>query len=267
MCREKLSSPSPFRLSHHNSNMSSSIQPVHVHFPALLEQPPIDRVRKVRLAQVAPWPFFMYVRLSMKKTYAKRGLVYPKLAQSKGSGDRMHSPDLFWGNRRVSAAPSGPEPRESVPRGMVHLSKVLVNLHRTSVPPSQPLQVSASPPPLTLTFRFFLGGYKALTNSFQLVKFTSGIPALSIWIRTRFEDLAGASGSSSERASSPLFRFVGVGGPSEGSRYTPAIEDDDCLFATSSPPFLSTPVSSYSSGTSTSGRDSENSSVASDVGI
>ena len=164
MCREKLSSPSPFRLSHHNSNMSSSIQPVHVHFPALLEQPPIDRVRKVRLAQVAPWPFFMYVRLSMKKTYAKRGLVYPKLAQSKGSGDRMHSPDLFWGNRRVSAAPSGPEPRESVPRGMVHLSKVLVNLHRTSVPPSQPLQVSASPPSLS-PFVFFGG----VTSTHQLV--------------------------------------------------------------------------------------------------
>src|SRR5260221_12745775 len=99
----------------------SSIQPVHVHFPALLEQPPIDRVSKVRLAQVAPWPSLMYMRLSMKKTYTKRGLVYPKLAQSKGSGDRMHTPDLFWGSRRVSAAPSRPEPRGSVPRGMLHL--------------------------------------------------------------------------------------------------------------------------------------------------
>lgn len=63
-------------------------------FPALLEQPPVDRVRK-------------------------RGLVYPKLAQSKGStsGDRMNSPDLFWGSRRVSAALPGPDPREAVPRG------------------------------------------------------------------------------------------------------------------------------------------------------
>ena len=32
----------------------SSIQPVHVRFPALLEQPPVDRVRKVRRAQLAP---------------------------------------------------------------------------------------------------------------------------------------------------------------------------------------------------------------------
>jgi len=195
----------------------SSIQPVHVHFPALLEQPPIDRVRKVRLAQVAPWPSLMYMRLSMKKTYAKRGLVYPKLAQSKGSGDRMHSPDLFWGSRRVSAVPSRPGPRASVPpRGMIHLSK---------------------PDKL----------------------------ASSIRSRTRFEDLAG--GPSSEHASPPLLRFVGVGGPLAGSRYPPAIEDDAGLFAPSSPPFLSRPISSYSSGTSTSGRDSENSSVAFDVGI
>lgn len=33
----------------------SSIQPIfHVHFPALLEQPPVDRVRKVRLVRLAP---------------------------------------------------------------------------------------------------------------------------------------------------------------------------------------------------------------------
>jgi hypothetical protein len=32
----------------------SSIQPVNVRFPALLEQPPVDRVRKVRRAQLAP---------------------------------------------------------------------------------------------------------------------------------------------------------------------------------------------------------------------
>ena len=257
----------------------SSIQPVHVHFPALLEQPPIDRVRKVRLAQVAPWPFLMYMRLLMKKTYAKRGLVYPKLAQSKGSGDRMHSPDLFWGSRRVSAAPSRPEPRELVPRGIFHLSKVLVNLHPGRPnPPTNPFPLLL--PPLlhycTRLSPFLFFGYNmnssahrlsSFLSSFQAVKPASGIHALSIRNWTRFEDLAGPSGSSSERASSPLFRFVGVGGPSEGSRYTPAIEGDDGLFATSSPPFLSTPISSYSSGTSTSGRNSENSSVAFDVGI
>ena len=142
MCREQKKKPPPIvaisiSLSHHIFSKMSSIQPVHVHFPALLEQPPIDRVRKVRLATAAPWPFFMYVRLSTKKTYAKRGLVYPKLAQSKGSGDRMHSPDLFWGSRRVSAVLSGPEPGVSVPRGMVHLSKVLVNLQ--DVPAPKPL--------------------------------------------------------------------------------------------------------------------------------
>ena len=141
--------------------MSSSIQPVHVHFPALLEQPPVDRVRKVRLAQVAPWPFFMYVRLSTKKTHAKRGLVYPKLAQSKGSGDRMHTPDLFWGSRRVSAAPSGPEPRASVPRGMVHLSKVLVNLQ--DVPPL-PNPFPLPPPPPLLSPFVFLGGVTISTS-------------------------------------------------------------------------------------------------------
>ncbi|KAH9178750.1 hypothetical protein EDB89DRAFT_976657 [Lactarius sanguifluus] len=76
-----------------------SIQSVHVHFPALLEQPPVGRVRK-------------------------RGVVYPKLAQSKGSGDRMHSPDLFWGSsRQVSGAISSePESKDAVPRRTIHLS-------------------------------------------------------------------------------------------------------------------------------------------------
>ena len=70
--------------------------------------------------------------------------------------------------------------------------------------------------------------------------------------------------------------FVGVGGPLDammrgstgsGSRCTPAIEVDDGLFGVPSsahfPHCPSTPNSSYSSetGTSTSGRDSENSSV------
>jgi len=50
----------------------SSIQPVHVHFPALLQQPPIDRVRKVRVAQAAPVTVFYVMRLSMKKTLQAR---------------------------------------------------------------------------------------------------------------------------------------------------------------------------------------------------
>ncbi|KAI0257171.1 hypothetical protein BJV78DRAFT_15927 [Lactifluus subvellereus] len=89
-----MSSLSPFAMS-----SMSSIQSVRVHFPALLEQPPVDRVRK-------------------------RGLVYPKLAQSKGSGDRMHSTDLFWGCRKVSAAAtiSEPEPKGVVPRGTIDLA-------------------------------------------------------------------------------------------------------------------------------------------------
>ncbi|KAF8481982.1 hypothetical protein DFH94DRAFT_416506 [Russula ochroleuca] len=175
----------------------SSIQPVHVHFPALLLQPPVDRVRK-------------------------RGLVYPKLAQSRGSGDRMHSPDLFWGSRRVSAAPSGPEPRKAVPRGSIHLPK-----------------------PATV----------------------SGILRLFIPDRTCFEPRY-VSTSSSEHISPLLFGFVGVGGPLDASsRCTPAIEvDGGGSFVPSSPPYPSTPISSYSSGTSTSGRDSENSSVVFDVG-
>ena len=73
-------------------------------------------------------------------------MVYPKLAQSKGSGDRMYSPDLFWGGRKVSAAPSpsaGPGPRESVPqaRGMAHLSKVLC-CKLTRRPPVSPSPLS-----------------------------------------------------------------------------------------------------------------------------
>jgi len=69
----------------------SACVPVHVHFPALLEQPPVGRVRK-------------------------RGLVYPKLAQSKGSGDRMLSPDLFWGSQPVSGATFEPESKDTAPR-------------------------------------------------------------------------------------------------------------------------------------------------------
>jgi len=181
----------------------SSIQPVfHVHFPALLEQPPVDRVRK-------------------------RGLVYPKLAQSKGSGDRMHSPDLFWGSRRVSAAPSGPGPRgTAVPRGMIHL---------LSKSPLQPAAADAQAQART--------------------------PALTILTRTCAERLVRSP--SSEYASLPLLGFVGVGGP------LAAIEVDGGLFFVPiSPRFISTPISSYSGTTSTSsGRDSEKSSVTFGVGI
>ncbi|KAI0001658.1 hypothetical protein BJV77DRAFT_7277 [Russula vinacea] len=194
MCCKRIASLSPFA----NSSMSS-IQPVHVHFPALLLQPPVDRVRK-------------------------RGLVYPKLAQSKGSGDRMHSPDLFWGTRRVSAAPSGPEPREAVPRERIHLAKPAV---------------------------------------------VSKILTLFIRDRTCFEPRYVGTSASSEHVSPLLFGFVGVGGPLDASsRCTPVIEKvDGGSFVSSSPPYPSTPISSYSSGTSTSGRDSENSSVVFNVGI
>ena len=34
-------------------SLMPSIQSVHVHFPALLAQPPVDRVRKVSLVQLA----------------------------------------------------------------------------------------------------------------------------------------------------------------------------------------------------------------------
>lgn len=50
----------------------------------------------------------------------------------------MHSPDLFWGSRRVSAAPSGPEPREAVPRGSLRLPKVQYCDH-LAVPNAKPL--------------------------------------------------------------------------------------------------------------------------------
>jgi hypothetical protein len=94
----------------------------------------------------------------------------------------------------------------------------------------------------------------------------SGILAYPIRsnLKTRFEGLA-VTKPSSEHATSPLFRFVGVRGPLDSSRYKPGIEDDDGF--PPSPPFLSTPISSYSSGTPTSGRNSENSSVVFDKGI
>ena len=102
-----------------------SIQSAHVHFPALLEQPPIDRVRKVSLAQLAQ-RYVTYTYLFKKINHGKRGLVYPKLAQSKGSGDRMLSSDLFWGSRQVSAATSEPESKAAAPRRKIQISsKVL----------------------------------------------------------------------------------------------------------------------------------------------
>jgi len=214
----------------------SSIQPVHVHFPALLEQPPADRVRK-------------------------RGLVYPKLAQSKGSGDRMNSPDLFWGSRRVSAAPPGPDPREAVPRGRsIHLPKPAVTLSGI----------------LTLCIR-----YKTRRRTLRCSEFE---PRYYYYMDTSAE----SSTTRSRRRPPPrsgAYRvirslgcnwFVGVGGGpldammrgTGSSRCTPAIEevdDSDGLFGVPSsahfPHFPSRPISSYSSGTSTSGRDSENSSV------
>jgi hypothetical protein len=78
-----------------------------------------------------PW---CYVHtLINEKNAAKRGLVYPKLAQSKGSGDRMHSTDLFWGSRKVSAAGiSEPEPKGVVvPRAAIDLANVSYPVHMT----------------------------------------------------------------------------------------------------------------------------------------
>jgi hypothetical protein len=62
-CREEISSLSPFAKSHPSM---SSIQPVHVHFPALLQQPPIDRVRKVRVAQAAPLQYLCHALINEK---------------------------------------------------------------------------------------------------------------------------------------------------------------------------------------------------------
>lgn len=174
---------------------------VHVHFPALLEQPPVGRVRK-------------------------RGLVYPKLAQSKGSGDRiMHSPDLFWGNRRVSqSAASATESKDAVP---IHLS---------------------SKPALPET------GFFAFVRN-----------------RRRFDWLIGGKLSPPSHASSSSPHFgLGFGGPLHARRCNaPVIEDArPSVPPTSRPVFLlSTPVSSYSSGTSASSRGSGNSSVSVAFGV
>ncbi|KAH9982862.1 hypothetical protein BGW80DRAFT_48969 [Lactifluus volemus] len=46
----------------------SSIQSIHVHFPALLEQPPVDRVRKVRLAQMAPTSCYVHTLINEKNS-------------------------------------------------------------------------------------------------------------------------------------------------------------------------------------------------------
>jgi hypothetical protein len=103
-----------------------------------------------------------------------------------------------------------------------------------------------------------------LQSPLQHADADAGTPALTILARTCAERLV-RSTPSSEYASLPLFGFVGVGGP------LAAIEVDGGLFVPLtgiSPRFISTPISSYS-GTSTSGRDSENSysAVAFGVGI
>ncbi|KAH9049363.1 hypothetical protein EDB84DRAFT_1116270 [Lactarius hengduanensis] len=202
-----------------------SIQSVHVHFPALLEQPPVGRVRKVSLAQLAP----RYVTYSLSTTitiiHGKRGVVYPKLAQSKGSGDRMHSPDLFWGSRQVSAAISEPESKDAVPKRTIHLS----------------------PKPALPETAF-------------------------VRVRKCFDLLTGVK-LSSEHAPSPsspqLFGF-GLGGSLHARRCNAPVNEDGGPFVPSSPRpvfLFSTPVSSYSSGTSAASRGSGNSSVSVAFGV
>ena len=53
-------------LSPFSKSLMPSIQSVHVHFPALLEQPPVDRVRKVSLVQLAQ-RYVTYTYLFKKK--------------------------------------------------------------------------------------------------------------------------------------------------------------------------------------------------------
>ncbi|KAN0133226.1 hypothetical protein V8E53_008950 [Lactarius tabidus] len=173
-------------------SLMPSIQSVHVHFPALLEQPPVDRVRK-------------------------RGLVYPKLAQSKGSGDRMLSPDLFWGSRQVSAATSEPESKEVAPRSKIQIS---------------------SKPSLPET------GFFAFARA-----------------RKCFDWLTGGKPSSDYASSSS--QLLGFGfGPWHVRRCKAPVIAGGRPFVPSSRPAFSTPVSSYSSGTSASSRGWGNSSVS-----
>ena len=63
----------------------------------------------------------------------------------------MHSTDLFWGSRTVSAAISEPEPKGVVPQGTIDLANVSYPVHMTR-------RLFPLPPPHHIRVFFFVGG-------------------------------------------------------------------------------------------------------------
>jgi len=239
-----------------------SIQSAHVHFPALLEQPPVDRVRKVSLTRMAP----CYV------TYAYQT---KKIITTASVGWSIQS----WLSRKAGAIGcirptcSGVVERCQLPSPLRPSTQALRQEERSIFLLRYP---APSPifPPSHHVLNFLRLGNRTLAALCPLSRppLKPALPetGLFAFIRGRkyFDWFArGGKLSSDHHASSPLHFGLGFGGPLHANRCdSPMIEDGRPFVPLSrpSPVFLSTrtPPSSYSSGTSGTSRSSGNTSAS-----
>ena len=174
----------------------------------------------------------------------------------------MLSHDLFWGSRPVSAATSEPESKNAAPKRKIQISSKVL---------SPPFPLHRLSPPITYSWGNYTPAIMPLAfpTPLQPALLETGFFAFAR-ARKCFDWLIGGKPSSDYASSSSSSQLLGFGfGPLHARRCkAPVIEDRRPFAPSSRPVFLvSTPVSSYSSGTSASSRGWGNSSVSVAFGV
>ena len=120
-------------LSPFSKSLMPSIQSVHVHFPALLEQPPVDRVRKVSLAQLAQ-RYVTYTYLFKKKLItASGGWSIPSWPNRKAVAIGCSRPTCSGVVDKCQLPPLSPSPKQRRPgERSKFLPRYCLPLHRLS---------------------------------------------------------------------------------------------------------------------------------------
>jgi hypothetical protein len=111
-----------------------SIQSVHVHFPALLEQPPVDRVRKVSLVQLAQ-RYVTYTYLYKNLITASVGWSIPSWPNRKAVAIGCSRPTCSGVVDKCQLPPLSPSPkRRRQGERSKFLPRYCLPLHRLSPP-------------------------------------------------------------------------------------------------------------------------------------
>jgi hypothetical protein len=114
--------------------LMSSIQSVHVHFPALLEQPPVDRVRKVSFIQLAQ-RYVTYTYLYKKLITASVGWSIPSWRNRKAVAIGCFRPTCSGVVDKCQLPPLSPSPKRwRQGARSKFLPRYCLPLHRLSPP-------------------------------------------------------------------------------------------------------------------------------------